>query len=209
MAIVRGGITVKPHVQAFVNACEAATGAKDYGTYVGHAEGETPPAGPTQAVDIFNPDTDTGHALQNVICAFVLANVKRFGIRYVVRREYIWNIERADEGWRWQGHQGNRTKDHYDHVHVTFYATAPEVGPIPTPTPTPTQEALPMQFTYIYNKEDYVYLGTEGFHGRLPFNTLLAGLKKSKLVHDFGTVDTEFHTGVKSLADQLGFIGDV
>ena len=136
MALVRGGITVKAHVQAFANACQAATGADSYGTYNGHS----PPEGPTQALDIFNPDNAGGYALQDRIVNFAMANQKRFGIRYIIRRRQIWNVERAGEGWRNQSVTGNRTADHYDHVHITFYATAAAVEPEPTPVPVPEEE---------------------------------------------------------------------
>ena len=131
MALVRGGITVEPHVQAFADACQVATKADNYGTYNGHS----PPEGPTQALDIFNPDSPAGYALQDRIVEFAMANARAFGVRYTIRREHIWNIERAGEGWRRQTHHGNRTADHYDHVHVTFYAQTSKPGPIPKPHP--------------------------------------------------------------------------
>ena len=120
MAIIRGGFTVKPHVQALADALEDGLGVESFGTYAGHS----PPEGPTQAVDIFTPDNDAGYALQDRICSYLQANVKRFGVRYIIRRHHIWNIERSTEGWRDQGITGDRTTDHYDHVHVTCYATA-------------------------------------------------------------------------------------
>jgi hypothetical protein len=122
MAKVRGGITVKPHVQRFADDLEKAIPeANNFGTYNGHS----PPEGPTQALDIFNGDNAAGHAVQDRICDFARRNAKRYGVRYVIRRRQIWNIERDGEGWRNQSATGNRTADHFDHVHVTFYATAP------------------------------------------------------------------------------------
>lgn len=114
-------IIVKPHVQALANALGEEFGLDSFGTYLGHS----PPEGPTQAFDIFTPDNAQGYALQDRICAWLMANQKRFGIRYCIRRHQIWNIERATEGWREQGVTGNRTADHMDHVHDTDYATAP------------------------------------------------------------------------------------
>ncbi len=90
--------------------------------------------GPTQAIDIFTPDNPAGYVLQDKICAFIRNNVKRFGGRYHIRRHGIWNVERADEGYRDQGVTGNRTVDHMDHIHDTQYAFAPgPFGPIPDP----------------------------------------------------------------------------
>lgn len=140
-ALIRGGYTVKPHVQAFFNALEDELGIKlSIGTYAGHS----PPEGPTQAADVFNTDDTAGYEQQDRICAFIRRNAKKFGVRYCIRRHFIWNIERDDEGWRDQGVTGNRTVDHYDHVHVTFYASGgvgwnspivvvpPVIAPVPT-----------------------------------------------------------------------------
>lgn len=118
MALIRGGIKVKPHVQAACEAIQIATGADSFGTYPGHS----PPEGPTQAVDIFNPDTPTGHALQDRICTFIIDHAELYGLRYVIRRQGIYNVERKSDGWRFMPSRGSRTNDHYDHVHLTFYA---------------------------------------------------------------------------------------
>jgi hypothetical protein len=142
MAIVRGGITVKANVQAVADAIENAGLASSFGTYVGHS----PPEGPTQAVDCFTPDNADGYALQDRICDYLMANQRRYGVRYLIRRHHIWNIERADEGWRDQGVTGNRTADHYDHVHVTCYAVGDgpyDGGNGPTEPPaTPCEERV-------------------------------------------------------------------
>lgn len=135
MAIVRGGITVRPNVQAVANALERDSLASSFGTYPGHSD----PEGPTQAVDIFTPDTPAGWAQQDSICGFLMQNQARFGVRYMIRREHIWNIERAAEGWRRQRHYGNRRLDHYDHVHLTCYSEGE--GPYDG-DPTPCEERL-------------------------------------------------------------------
>lgn len=114
-------ILVKPHVQALANALHEQFGLDSFGTYLGHSY----PEGPTQAIDIFTPDNVQGYALQDRVCAWLMANQKRFGVRYCIRRHQIWNIERANEGWREQGVTGNRTSDHMDHVHDTCYEWAP------------------------------------------------------------------------------------
>lgn len=120
MALVRGGITVKPHVQRFCDDAEDYIGVElSIGTYPGHS----PPEGPSQAVDIFNTVDGVGYAQQDQLCEFFIANVKKYGGRYCIRRSQIWNVERADEGWRWQTVYGNVTKDHKDHSHHTFYAS--------------------------------------------------------------------------------------
>lgn len=133
MALVRGGITVKSHVQRFADDLEEYIGfALSIGTYPGHS----PPEGPTQALDIFNEVSQYGYALQDKICDFAMKNARKYGVRYCIRRSQIWNIERADEGWRWQTVYGNVTQDHKDHSHHTFYSSG-QVGTQPTPKPLP------------------------------------------------------------------------
>lgn len=75
-----------------------------------------------------------------------------------------------------------------------------------SPTPTFVEGALPVKFTYIYNGEDWVYLGTEGYFGQLPFGEFLDKTKKSGDLRDYGKVGKEFHQGAKALADRLGFV---
>ena len=134
--------TMKPHVQKFADALEAYMGKSlSFGTYAGHS----PPEGPTQAVDVFNTVDSVGWAQQDQICNWIQADNFKigylYGIRYMIRRHHIWNIERADEGWRDQGVTGNQTADHLDHTHLTFYADAPiNSQPEPQPAPTPEEE---------------------------------------------------------------------
>lgn len=121
MVLVRGGITVKPHVQRAADEVVDVFGpGLSPGTYNGHS----PPEGPTQALDLFNPETQAGWALQNRVADYLIKHAKRLGVRYVIKwnpngNDWIWNIERADEGWR-----AMATRDHRNHVHVTFYARA-------------------------------------------------------------------------------------
>jgi hypothetical protein len=140
MAIVRGGITVHRNIQAIADAIEREGLGSSFGTYVGHS----PPEGPAAAVDCFTPDNDFGYALQDQICEFLIRNQARFGVRYLIRRHHIWNIERANEGWRDQGVTGNRTADHMDHVHVTGYpeGAGPYDGGGVDPAPTPCEEKV-------------------------------------------------------------------
>jgi hypothetical protein len=205
LAVVRGGITVKPHVQAFADALEAAVPeANSFGTYVGHS----PPEGPTQSLDVFTADNAAGYAVQDRVCAFIKANQKRFGIRYCIRRHEIWNIERDDEGWRDQGVTGNRTEDHYDHVHVTFYATAPGPFGSTTDVPTPTiKEIQSMEITYVALEEDWVLSASLKYFGKLPFGDTLDGLKKGGALKDLGDQNPAFHKGIVALAGAVGFTG--
>lgn len=211
MVLVRGGITVKPHVQRAADILVAEFGASlSPGTYNGHS----PPEGPTQALDLFTPVSAAGWALQGRIADFLIANAKRFGVRYVIKwnpdgADWIWNIERAREGWR-----AMATRDHRDHVHVTFYATAPE-NPTEPPAPPPVlpKELRNMDFTYIADGgqgewEDFVFLPSVRYHGRLPYADALETLKKAGLMKGLGKQSREFHDGMIMLSDNAGFTGD-
>ncbi len=200
MALVRGGITVKSHVQAFADACQLATGASNYGTYNGHS----PPEGPTQALDIFNQDSSAGYALQDRIVAFAQANVKRFGIRYIIRRRQIWNIERAGEGWRNQSVTGNRTADHYDHVHITFYATGADVQPEPDP---PQGELNMLTFRYIYDGMDWVFDGPSKLFFQLDDVRQILEVLDPLGIPKLGQVSEVTHRRYKDVANAAGFSG--
>lgn len=64
----------------------------------------------------FMVDTATGNALAD----YVLANQSAFGGKYV-----IWRQRYNDGGgWSMMADRGGVTANHYDHVHVSFYADA-------------------------------------------------------------------------------------
>lgn len=201
MATVRGGIAVKPHVDVFADDCEAATGASDYGTYHGHS----PPEGPTQALDIFTSDDANGHALQDRICNFAIGNATRYGVRYIIRREHIWNIERVAEGWRRQTHYGNRRLDHYDHVHITFYATGQAV-PEPIPTPEPEGFAM-LTFRYIFDGLDWVFDGPSKLFFHLDDTRQITEVLDPLGVKALGQVSGATHQRYSELAAAAGFSG--
>lgn len=146
MVLVRGGITVKPHVQRAADEVVAEFGpGLSPGTYNGHS----PPEGPTQALDLFNQETQVGWTQQRRIADYLIKHAKRLGVRYVIRwnpngNDWIWNIERADEGWR-----AMATRDHRNHVHVTFYASVIWVDPeIPEPVKGMDMGSLAVRFVY-------------------------------------------------------------
>lgn len=71
------------------------------------------------AVDLMTSDSAQGDA----IAEFVLANQQRFGVTYV-----IWQQRYNDgNGWSYMEDNGSPTANHYDHVHVSFAANAPDV----------------------------------------------------------------------------------
>ena len=58
------------------------------------------------------------------MAAWIAANHKQLGVRYIIWRQRIWNVERASEGWRSMSDRGNPTANHYDHLHVSTYGDA-------------------------------------------------------------------------------------
>jgi hypothetical protein len=111
IANIRGGFVVLPHVQAFADAVEEATGADSFGTYAGHDPT------PERALDIFVPTTS--QELGDAIAAFAIANLDRFGIWYLIYRQRIYNPSIVDH-WRDMADRGSLTQNHFDHVHVSF-----------------------------------------------------------------------------------------
>lgn len=86
--------------------------------------------------------------------------------------------------------------------------------PAPTPLPTDPKDLRMLDFMYTapatadaHAPEDFVFLGSLGWCGRLPFGDTLDQFRASKTVADWGRRSTEFHQGVKALADQLRFPG--
>lgn len=162
-------IFVKPHVQALANVLEAEFGVTNFGTYLGHS----PPEGPTQALDIFTPDNSNGYALQDRISSWLRENAKRFGCRYHIRRHQIWNIERADEGYREMTITGNRTADHMDHEHSTQYAWAPgPFGTSETPSPTTIFEGDDLLIVNVKPLGIFLLRGNDVQHLRHPDHVL-------------------------------------
>lgn len=138
MALVRGGFTPLPHVQRFADACEKATGASNYGTYNGHDPT------PERALDIFVPVNSD--VLGNKITDFGRGNYKRFGIWYIIYRQRIWNPSIVDR-WRDMEDRGGVTQNHYDHVHVSFWANT-DVDFDPPETEGGDMGSLAVRFIY-------------------------------------------------------------
>lgn len=106
------------------------------------------------------------------------------------------------------GHQHVPENDHWDPgAFPVERLRRAIVGVDPLPNPQPSIKELPMRFTYIAEGEDYVYLADQNFHGRLPFGDFLEAIKQRKAVENWGEQSSEFHAGVKALAEQCGFRG--
>ena len=196
MVLVRGGITVKPHVQKTADEVVAEFGpGLSPGTYKGHS----PPEGPTQALDLFTPNNWAGYELQERICAWLIKNAKRLGVRYCIRHnpngaDWIWNIERAGEGWR-----AMATNDHRDHVHVTFYARAEVVEPEPE-----LELGDDMRVRYIWGPDalsetDWVFDGPSRIFAQVGVLGVLKACDKTGMV-ELGRVDTQTHSWFRDVA---------
>lgn len=191
MVLVRGGITVKPHVQRCANDVVAEFGpGLSPGTYPGHS----PPEGPTQALDLFNVENYIGWELQGRVADWLIKNAKRLGVRYVIKwnpngSDWIWNIERADEGWR-----AMATRDHRDHVHVTFYASV-----VWTEPNKPEEDDMKGSIVgWVHEGQDYWVdrlAGTSfktGTHAQIKAVLAMGGLQ-------LGTVDRSVHDLLNSV----------
>jgi len=83
------------------------------------------PAG--NAVDVMIPDyrSPAGVAVGDRIAAWLLANRKQLGVKYVVWNERIWSVQRQDEGWRDYCSTGvpcgDDSSSHRNHIHVSTY----------------------------------------------------------------------------------------
>ena len=52
------------------------------------------------------------------------AHQAELGVQYMIYRQRIWNVQRANEGWRMMADCGTATANHMDHVQVTTYGNA-------------------------------------------------------------------------------------
>ena len=201
MVLVRGGIKVKPHVQKAADEVVAEFGpGLSPGTYNGHS----PPEGPTQALDLFNQENYLGWDLQGRIADYLIKHAKRLGVRYVIKwnpngNDWIWNIERADEGWR-----AMATRDHRNHVHVTFYAMA-EVEPEP-PANLPEGEIGSMKVRYIWgpnplNQTDWLFDGPSKIFAQIGHVQVLKACDLNK-IPELGRVEDSVHQWFKDVASE-------
>ncbi|MGL5866083.1 MAG: M23 family metallopeptidase, partial [Dermatophilaceae bacterium] len=55
-------------------------------------------------------------------------NAADLGVKYVIWRQRIWSVERADEGWRPMADRGSVTENHFDHLHVSLTGSATGSG---------------------------------------------------------------------------------
>jgi hypothetical protein len=58
------------------------------------------------------------------IAKWVRAHRKQLGVSELIFSQQIWTVQRGSEGWRSMSDRGNRTANHYDHVHVSVYGNS-------------------------------------------------------------------------------------
>lgn len=59
----------------------------------------------------------------DALAKFAQDNAKELGVKYIIWYQKIWNISRADEGWRPMEDRGSPTQNHLDHVHISLTGT--------------------------------------------------------------------------------------
>lgn len=120
------------HVQRAVQEFSARYPSLSWGTYPGHDPTED------RATDGMVPLwwTSTGNALGWAVAKWIWANRVRLGVWYVIFDGKIISQTRPEKGWLryYAADDPNPSKSHKNHVHASFYTTAPD----PTPTPPAT-----------------------------------------------------------------------
>lgn len=77
-----------------------------------------------RAVDFMIPDYSSAGSKKKAqkLAAWFQSNAKALNVTYIIYDQRIWNLDRADEGWRPMAGRGSDTADHRDHIHVSFDA---------------------------------------------------------------------------------------
>jgi hypothetical protein len=107
-------ITPSPQMQAMCDELKREFGITSFGTYYGHD------VSPEVSVDIFVPmeHTEDERSLGDRAARWIINNGRRFGRRYLIWWQRIWN-ELVVAAWRWMTDRGNNTQNHKDHIHST------------------------------------------------------------------------------------------
>jgi hypothetical protein len=77
------------------------------------------------------------------IADYLWTNRARLGVRWVIWRQRIRSTSPGKPGtWQPMEDRGNRTKNHYDHVHVKWTTAAVQPPPAPTPPRRPARPRI-------------------------------------------------------------------
>ena len=124
---------VPAHTVLVANTLGQMFGIKTVG---GYRAGDPDPVGHTAglALDFMINDIPRGVAVGQRLATYAHDHADELGVQYIVWRQHIWNIARADEGWRAMPDRGNPTDNHMDHVHISLTGTDPgtDLGTLPS-----------------------------------------------------------------------------
>lgn len=115
---------VKPIATTVANTLGPRFGIKTIGGY--RASNSRDPSGHPSglALDFMINDIPNGTAVGNKLAAYITENYEQLGVKYLIWRQRIWTVQRADEGWRMMEDRGSVTQNHMDHVHLSLKADA-------------------------------------------------------------------------------------
>lgn len=113
---------VKPHVLEATTVIATVTD-HDPADIGGYREGGSrdPNGHPSGlAVDFMVPLTDEGKTRGQAIADYAVENAEHLNVKYVIWYQQIYNVDRADDGWRDMEDRGSDTQNHLDHPHISF-----------------------------------------------------------------------------------------
>lgn len=117
---------VQPQTQALADGLGHKFGVRDIGGWRAQDPYPDHPSG--LAIDLMvYRDRAKGQAIAD----YARANAEVLGVQYVMWYGHIWNLSRADEGWRVVADRGSPTANHEDHVHITLRGDAQPVNQLP------------------------------------------------------------------------------
>lgn len=119
---------VQPQTAALANTLGPKFRIKTVGGYRAHDPFPDHPSGLALDFMVYG-DRATGQRLAD----YASQHADELGIQYLIWYQHIWNIDRADEGWRAMADRGSPTANHQDHVHITLKKDATPVAAGDTP----------------------------------------------------------------------------
>lgn len=163
------------NTQALADAIAAATGATNFGTYLGHS--------PTaeRAIDAFTtiPMPRSNRVLGDRIADYVLTAKMPsgisvwdfYGIRYIIWRQHInWN---DGNGWIAMADRGDDTQNHLDHDHIsTNVIPRPTTIPAPPGSPSTTTGGNEVLILNVKDTGIFLLRGSEVGHLQHPDHVL-------------------------------------
>lgn len=195
------------NTQGLADALAKATGATNFGTYLGHSPT------PERAIDAFSqiPMPRTNRVLGDAMADFVLNGKmpngvsvwKWFGVRYIIWRQRInWNDGR---GWIAMENRGSDTANHLDHDHIS-------TNVIPIPSRVASQPTIPilggedMLIVNVKNTGIFLLRGSEVTHLGHP-DHVLALVKVGVPYQDKAELDANLFKSLTGWGQARGLVG--